>query len=375
VGLSGLLVKSAHQMVATAEDLRAAGIGVPILVGGAALSEGFTTRRIAPAYGGAVLYCRDAMQGLDAMGRVMAGDVQAAEAAEGSAADPPAPGPAPPARRSSRVRSDLDPVPPPYLERRVLDPVPHLREVWGYVNPQMLYGKHLGLRGSFARKLRELDAKAHKLQDLVDGLQAEAEGWMRVRAVWRYFAAESQGNTLDLFVPEREAPVASFELPRQPRPDGLCLADYVLPPSGGVRDSVALFVVSAGAGVRERAEAAKAAGEFLASHAIQALALETAEAAAEWLHRRLREHWGFPDPTGMTMRQRFQAAYRGTRYSFGYPACPDLDDQAMIWQLLAPEEIGVELTDGMMMEPEASVSALVFHHPDSTYFSATGVEG
>ena len=127
--------------------------------------------------------------------------------------------------------------------------------------------------------------------------------------------------------------------------------------------------MTAGAGIREKSEEAKTAGEYLYSHGLQALALETAEAAAEWLHRRIREDWGFPDPPTMTMAERFVSRYRGRRYSFGYPACPNLEDQAGIWMLLRPEEIGVHLTEGMMMDPEASVSALVFHHPDCTYFS------
>jgi 5-methyltetrahydrofolate--homocysteine methyltransferase len=139
-----------------------------------------------------------------------------------------------------------------------------------------------------------------------------------------------------------------------------------------VRDTVALFVVSAGEGVRDRATVDRTAGEYLRSHAIQALAVETAEAAAERLHHRLREAWGFPDPPEMTMKDRFRAVYRGNRYSPGYPACPDLDLQQQIWTLLDPDEIGVSLTDGMMMEPEASVSAIVFHHPDCRYFSASG---
>ena len=109
---------------------------------------------------------------------------------------------------------------------------------------------------------------------------------------------------------------------------------------------------------------------FFEAHALQALAIETAEGAAEWLHRRIREDWGFPDPPAMTMRERFTARYRGKRYSFGYPACPNLEDQQGIWKLLQPDEIGVSLTEGMMMDPEASVSALVFHHPDCTYFTA-----
>ncbi len=135
-----------------------------------------------------------------------------------------------------------------------------------------------------------------------------------------------------------------------------------------------MFVTTAGEGIREIAEEAKRAGEYLRSYALQALALETAEAAAEWLHSRLREAWGFPDPPDLKRQALFQARYRGKRYSFGYPACPDLESQGELFRLLHPEEIGVQLTDGFMMEPEASVSALVFHHPDATYFSVGAQE-
>src|SRR6185503_3796429 len=153
------------------------------------------------------------------------------------------------------------------------------------------------------------------------------------------------------------------------KPDGVCLSDLVLPPerdqSGGVkRDHVALFVTTAGEGIRELAEDAKQKGEYLRSYALQALAIETAEAAAEWIHSRLRAMWGFADPDDLSRQALFQARYRGKRYSFGYAACPDLEQQAGLFRLLKPEEIGVNLTEGFMMEPEASVSALVFHHPD-----------
>jgi 5-methyltetrahydrofolate--homocysteine methyltransferase len=149
----------------------------------------------------------------------------------------------------------------------------------------------------------------------------------------------------------------------------LALPDLVLPADGARKDHVCVFVTTAGAGIRERAETLKREGRYVLSHALQALALETAEAAAEWLHARIRNMWGFPDPPQLTMTQRFQAKYRGKRYSFGYPACPNLEDQAKLWALLEPERIGVALTEGFMMEPEASVSALVFHHPDAVYFS------
>ena len=270
------------------------------------------------------------------------------------------------------VRTDLDPVPPPRPDRVVWSPVENLREVWSFINPQMLYGKHLGLRGSFARLLDEGDVKAEKLQVVVESLKDEVESWMRVRAVWRFFEAEPDGDSIRLFEPDSKRFAHTFEFGRQIKPGGLSLADFVVRPSDGVRDSVALFVVGAGDEVRERSTVAKDEGEYLESHAIQALAIETAEAAAEWLHAKLREEWGFPDPPEMGIKDRFTARYRGKRFSFGYPECPDLDDQAALWRLLDPQDIGVSLTDGMMMEPEASVSALVFHHPDARYFSVKG---
>jgi 5-methyltetrahydrofolate--homocysteine methyltransferase len=135
------------------------------------------------------------------------------------------------------------------------------------------------------------------------------------------------------------------------------------------QDNVALFVVTAGEGVRQQAEAMRREGRFLDSIALEALALETAEATAEWLHQRLRALWGFPDPPELTMAERFRARYRGIRLSFGYPACPDLAPQAELFRLLQPEEIGVRLTEEYMMEPEASVSAVVFHHPEARYYA------
>ena len=192
---------------------------------------------------------------------------------------------------------------------------------------------------------------------------------MKVRAVWQYFEAERDGNAIQLFAPGAASPLHTFSFGRQSLSAGLCLSDYVLDAVDGRRDHVALFVVTAGAGIREQSEKAKAAGEFFKAHALQALGIESAEGCAEWLHRRIREDWGFPDAPTLTMHDRFTSKYRGKRYSFGYPACPNLEDQQGLFQLLRPAEIGVELTEGMMMDPEASVSALVFHHPDCAYFS------
>ena len=362
IGLSGLLVKSAHQMVITAGDLKDAGIAVPLLVGGAALSEKFTNSRIGPAYDAPTFYAKDAMTGLRLLNEIMDPATReralAARAPVEAAAAPEAeitfdPG----ETRSAKVRTDI-PIPAaPYLDRRVRE-VPQLQELWSYINPYMLFGKHLGFRGNFEKRLAERDPKALELFHQMEEVKREAAGFLRPRVVWQFFEAVREGNSIRL-------PQLTFRFGRQARRDGLCLSDYIMEP----RDHIAIFVVTAGEGVRERAEQAKNEGRYLFAHALQALAIETAEGCAEWLHRRIREDWGFPDPPEMTMQERFTGRYRGKRYSFGYGSCPNLDDQQGIWKLLRPEEIGVELTEGMMMEPEASVSALVFHHPDCAYFT------
>jgi 5-methyltetrahydrofolate--homocysteine methyltransferase len=376
IGLSGLLVKSAQQMVVTAEDLKTAGIEAPILVGGAALSENYTRNKIAPSYGRAVCYAKDAMTGLRLMNQLMDPAERDTILRTHTHTDAPQPvaaavEPLPPMTqtRSGKVRVDL-PIPhAPYLDRKVRD-VPQLAEVWSYINPFMLYGRHLGYKGRFEQDLADHNEKALELFDKMEALKEDAVKFMKVKAVWQFFEAERDGNAIHLFAPGGSSAIRTFQFGRQRRQDGLCLSDYILDPVNGQRDHLAFFVVTAGAGIRDKSEAWKRAGEYLKLHGLQALAIETAEGCAEWLHRRIREDWGFPDPSSMTMQERFTSRYRGKRYSFGYPACPNLDDQAGLWELLRPEDIGVELTEGMMMEPEASVSAMVFHHPDCAYFTA-----
>jgi 5-methyltetrahydrofolate--homocysteine methyltransferase len=375
IGLSGLLVKSAQQMVITASDLKDAGIDVPLLVGGAALSAKFTQQKIAPSYGNAVCYAKDAMTGLRLMNELMDPATRARVISEQLASgngvsvsttvkivEKPA------VKRSPKVRTDLPIQPVGYLDRKVRL-VPDLREIWSYINPFMLYGRHMGYKGNFEKQLAARETKAVELFNEMEEVKKEAAEFMKVRAVWQFFEAEAEGEALHLFAPDGKEPVQTWRFKRQKGGDQLCLSDYVLEPKAGKRDRVAVFVVTAGEGVRERGEKAKNEGYYFRSHGLQALAIESAEGCAEWLHRRIREDWGFPDPAEMTMAQRFTSRYRGKRYSFGYPACPDLEDQAGIWKILKPEDIGVQLTEGFMMDPEASVSALVFQHPDCTYFS------
>ena len=384
IGLSGLLVKSAQQMVVTAQDLRQAGVRAPILVGGAALSNRFTALKIAPAYDDApVLYAKDAMQGLDLANQLsqesqrqgLVARVQAEQQAlrlRATDTEPQRPAVAASRAERSAARTDVPLPGVPTFERLVFRDL-SLDYLWPYLNPQMLYGKHMGLHGNVQKRFAQGDLKAIAMKERVDAVFQEVldAHLVSAHAVCRYFPAQAEGDTVLVYNPDDPARVIErFTFPRQNGGKRLCLADFVRPVESGEMDSVAFFVVTCGLGVRDLATMYKDAGAYMRSHAIQAIAIELAEACAEKLHQDLRAWWDFPDPPEMTMRDRFRAAYRGLRVSFGYPACPDLEDQDKLFRLLGPEDIGVQLTDGFMMDPEASVSALVLHHPEAEYFRA-----
>jgi len=381
IGLSGLLVKSAHQMVATASDLHENKITLPLLVGGAALSGRFTQQRIAPAYGAPTLHARDAMQGLALVEQLRKEGPDKLVAAQQEMHGKPLAKRAPrPATSSASEQSEVIdhslPIPPvPDLQRHECEI--DLDEAFDLINPQMLYGKHMGYRGRFERGLREEDPQLLKLVDQLDAVKQECRaGAMKVRGVWRWFAAEAEADAIVFYdAASGGSGVGRLQFPRQAGQRGLCLSDYVLPSGTGGRDHVGLFVTTAGEGIAALASQAREAGEYVRSHALQALAVETAEGAAEWVHRQMRSEWGFADDAKLDARALARTEYRGRRYSFGYPACPDLDGQQLLFEMLSPASIGVALTEGMMMEPEASVSALVMHHPQARYFSVETPSG
>lgn len=380
IGLSGLLVKSAQQMVVTAQDLKKAGIDVPILVGGAALTEKFTNKRILPEYDGIVLYAKDAMNGLDLanklsdplqrenliekMRKIKSSDVKETGTKQQRSA-------AQASIKRSTVSQDVPIYIPPDLKQHVLRNYP-LSHVIPYLNWQMLLGSHLGLRGRVSKLLQQQDQKAVELKETVDHLLgiAKQEGVLQVNGMYQFFPAQSNGDQIIIYDTEDQTKVLkTFHFPRQQTAPYLCLADFLRSVESGEMDYVGFLVVTAGQGVREKAEEWKEQGEYLLSHALQATALEVAEAMAERVHHMMRDAWGFPDPQNMTMKERLSAKYQGIRVSFGYPACPNLEDQKPLFDLMHPEKIGVELTDGFMMEPEASVSAMVFAHPEARYFN------
>lgn len=384
IGLSGLLVKSAQQMVLTAQDLKAVGIDVPILVGGAALTRKFTKTRITPEYDGLVLYAKDAMDGLDIANKLsdpsqkqrLVDELRALKESDvQETGKKTIPEPAPSRARSTAIAQDAPVYIPPDLERHVLKdyPVSHLVP---YVNMQTLLGHHLGLKGKLENLLQEKDAKALQLQETVDGIFHEAitQGTIQAHGMYRFFPAQSDGNDILVYDPEDTTKVIQrFSFPRQGVEPHLCLADFLRSVESGVMDYVGFLVVTAGHGIRELSTEWRENGDYLRSHALQASALETAEAFAERIHHIMRDVWGFPDSPEMTMKQRHGARYQGIRVSFGYPACPNLDDQEQLFQLMRPEDIGVQLTEGSMMDPEASVSAMVFAHPQAQYFNVEKV--
>ena len=278
--------------------------------------------------------------------------------------------------RSSVTPLDTSPRPPD-LRLHVLDDY-DLDEIFGYINPQMLYVRHLGYRGRFWEALREDEPKAAELrrqvQKVEDVMLSRPD--ISARAVFKFFPCRSEGQWLIVYESDGTTELERFYFGRQHEREGLCLSDYAKPVGDGPNDYLAMFATTVGPGVRDLSERWKNAGRYLDSHTLQALAIESAEGFAELLHKRIRTMWNIGEPSGLKvsgedeLRDLFRANYRGKRYSFGYPACPRLEDQEKLFALLdVTASIGVELTDGYMMDPEGSVSAVVFHHPQAKYFN------
>jgi 5-methyltetrahydrofolate--homocysteine methyltransferase len=245
---------------------------------------------------------------------------------------------------------------PADLRRQVVE-VPSLSELWPYVDINTLLSKHLGVQGEVKRKISEGDPKTAGILSEVRRVfdLAEQEKLIRARGVFQFFPAAAVGDEIRILAGSTER----FAFPRQAQAPYLCLADYLRPlsgPDGGGHDYLGLMVVTAGIGVRQAAQAMKEQGAYLHSHMLQALALELAEALAQRAHEQMRALWGIVPEQGM-------------RVSPGYAVCPNLADQVKIMRLLNAEELGITLTEDYMLDPEASVSALVFAHPDARYFT------
>ena len=366
IGLSGLLVKSVQQMASTAADLNAAGIHVPLLLGGAALSKRFVEEKIAPIYKGHVLYCPDAMSGLEAaldvaslkletraVGGVVSDDKQSTINDNQGARD------------VGRMVAKVDTRGLPDGEVHVVGK--SFCEVLPFLNESMIYVRHLGYKGPFNKHLKEKNEKALSLYNKVQGIitDKEIQDLFKLQGVYSFFEATTSGNTVTVGSGNQEQ--TAFDFPRQIKDPQLCLADYL---ASGATDSINMFVVTCGNEIDKKIDELSANGAYLDAQILAALAFEMVEAMAEAIHKEIRQRWGIEDKADLTINDILKAKYIGKRFSFGYPACPNLEDQEKLWKLLAPDtNIGVQLTDGFMMQPQASISAIVFHHPEASYFT------
>jgi 5-methyltetrahydrofolate--homocysteine methyltransferase len=245
-----------------------------------------------------------------------------------------------------------------------------LREVFQYINETALFKNQWQLKtASQEDYLRLVD---EKFRSILKSSQDEVveKGWYEPKAVYGYFPAQSEGNEVILYEPSdagREA--LRFTFPRQREGRVLCIADYFLPKSSGQMDVLGMSLVTIGSKATEETRRMFLDGEFTRYLYHHGLSVETAEALAEVVHKHIREELGIAGDDSKQIHDLFQRKYRGARYSFGYPACPHLEDQTKLFKLLRPDEnVGVQLTSAFLLEPEQSTSAIVVHHPDANYF-------
>ncbi|MBU6508162.1 MAG: cobalamin-dependent protein, partial [Alphaproteobacteria bacterium] len=389
VGMSGLLVKSTVVMRENLEEMNRRGLGLPVILGGAALTRRYVEEDCAKAYGtGAVAYARDAFEGLALMNNVVNGTFASTVTAQreknkdkpvnqsrrlGRAAEPRVLRPLDleeiRLRRAELARGVAVPH-PPFWGPRTIARVP-LKTVVPFLNERMLYQFHWGYRKQ-GRTLDEFKAWAkQELRPVLNELfeRVAKEDILVPQAAYGYWPCAAAGDELVLYDPDSANEVARFSFPRQNKPGGLCIADFFRDVTANERDVVALQVVTMGHGASEVARQWFADNRYKDYLYLHGLSVEMAEALAEYLHQRIRAEMGFAGEEARDVEGLLRQEYRGSRYSFGYPACPDLAQQRQLLTLLRAQEIGVSLTDEDQLDPEQSTSAIVVLHPQAKYFS------
>jgi len=374
IGLSGLLVKSTQVMRDDLMVLGEMGLAPPVILGGAALTRKYVEEDLRPLYGGPLFYAKDAFDGLSLMERIVAGQAAPPPAAEKRVvvAEPPeAPVPARIPRRSAVSTSVPVPV-PPFWGRRVVEHVP-VKALLPYLNEVMLFQvqwEYKKARRGAEEFRKYIDEQVRPiLRELV--AVCEAQHILRPQAIYGYFPAQSEGDDLMVYEPsDRRRELARFRFPRQQKAPYWCLSDFFRPTESGEMDVAAFAVVTMGGRVSEVAREWFAANRYRDYLHLHGLGVELTEALAEYLHRQVRMELGIADKDARETRKLFQQGYQGSRYSFGYPACPRLEDQELMWPLLEPGQIGVSLSEEYQLHPEQSTTALICHHPEARYFKA-----
>ncbi|MDE2334656.1 MAG: methionine synthase [Rhodospirillales bacterium] len=387
IGMSGLLVKSTVVMRENLEEMSRQGLEIPVILGGAALTRSYVEETCAQSYAcGRVAYARDAFDGLALMDKVTGNgfdDYLAAVHAkrrgkarntqrtlgEAQAASFRPVDVAAVRERRQRITRDVAPFEPPFWGPRVIEAAP--KAIVPFLNERSLYQFQWGFRKA-GRTLEDFIGWARQeLRPVMRRMLTLCEegSILSPRASYGYWKAAGQGNDLILFDRDGETELARFNLPRQPREDGECIADFVRDVDDGVRDVVGLQVVTMGQKASETAQAWFEDNRYQDYLYLHGLSVEMAEAMAEYVHKRIRAECGFAAEDDRDIEKMLAQGYRGSRYSFGYPACPRLEDQAPILRLLGAERIGVSLSEEWQLHPEQSTSALVILNPKAKYFS------
>jgi 5-methyltetrahydrofolate--homocysteine methyltransferase len=397
IGMSGLLVKSVAVMKENLEVMNQQGVKTPVLLGGAALTRDYAEDDLANLYQGPLLYCRDAFDGLRVMDQIATGRTEQIHGEQKERAEK---------RRKLRETAvkprSLDaadvkpvardnPVPvPPFWGRRVVRDIP-LRQLFPYINQNALFRGQWGFKQGklSAEEFEKTTAEARAIFERLQR-QAEEEGFLEPAVVYGYFPVQAAGDEVVVYHVEgfeegqgdkgtrrqgegirpRGEPREwlRFSFPRQKGRRRLCVADFFRPVGSGEFDVLGVQLVTVGDKATAMAERLRAANRYQEYLYLHGFGVEAAEGLAELWHKRMRQELGFGSEDAPTIRELFQQGYRGSRYSFGYPACPDLEQRVRILELLSPEEIGVTLSESYMLVPEQTTDAIVVHHPQAKYF-------
>ncbi|HLJ08632.1 MAG TPA: vitamin B12 dependent-methionine synthase activation domain-containing protein, partial [Acidimicrobiia bacterium] len=385
IGMSGLLVKSTLIMRENLEEMNTRQLSdIPVLLGGAALTRNYVERDLRQVYEGRLFYGKDAFEGLRTMdrlvelkktgeddpdfGRVLGGRNLPPRKSQQvvEAVDIPS--------RSPEVEADNPVFTPPFLGTRVAKGIP-IDDIVSYLNQTALFRNQWGyrpLKEGQGGPESDADFKERIGAELREELdKAKAKDLLVPQVAYGYFAANAEGDDVVLWTDEtRSSELTRFSFPRQKKEPFLCIADFFRSVESGEPDYGAFMLVTMSGKVSEEAAMLyeeNRYGEYMKLHG---LGVEMAEALAEYWHHRVREEWGFVDEDGPTLTGLFRQQYRGGRYSWGYPACPDLEDNAKVVELLGGDRIGVTVSDGFQMHPEQTTDAIICHHPKAKYFVA-----
>ena len=380
LGMSGLLVKSTLIMRENLEEMNRLGLAdVPVLLGGAALTRSYVEQDLRDVYEGRVFYGRDAFEGLNTLDKIMEmkksgvddpdfGRVPTGRVLPKREKNDVAPADLP--TRSPDVATDNPVFTPPFLGSRIVKGI-GLDEIAQYVNETALFRNQWQFRPENGESDDDFKTRIRAVfrQELAE---AKAAGYLVPQVVYGYFCVNGDGNDLVVWTDEsRTAELVRFSYPRQTQAPYLCIADFFRP-VGAEPDYAAFHIVTMGAAVSEEAARLFSANEYQKYMLVHGLGVEMAEALAELWHKRIRTEWGFVDEDGPSIGGLFRQQYRGGRYSWGYPACPDLEDNATVARLLEAGRLGIDVNEdtGWQYQPEQTTSAIICHHPQAKYFVA-----